>query len=162
MEVACVILKDAEGRYFAARRAPGKSNAGAWEFPGGKLEEGESAAACAERELAEEFGMVVRCGEESLRVEAFVSGRSLRLRACPADLIEGARFLKDHDATGWFSLPGLMALSSTAAERALFAALADGGTGASDGAGGARSDHSAWPLDQGPVRACPSASVASR
>lgn len=55
---AAVILRD-DGRFLLAQRPPGKPYAGYWEFPGGKVEEGESARAALCRELHEELGIEV-------------------------------------------------------------------------------------------------------
>jgi 8-oxo-dGTP diphosphatase len=55
--VAAVALVDSDGRVLLAQRPPGKSMAGLWEFPGGKLEPGESAEAALVRELSEELGI---------------------------------------------------------------------------------------------------------
>ncbi|MGF1551962.1 MAG: 8-oxo-dGTP diphosphatase MutT [Paracoccaceae bacterium] len=55
--VAAVALVDVDGRVLLARRPPGKSMAGLWEFPGGKLEEGETPENCLIRELREEIGI---------------------------------------------------------------------------------------------------------
>ncbi|MGT2926676.1 (deoxy)nucleoside triphosphate pyrophosphohydrolase [Streptococcus cuniculipharyngis] len=51
--VAAAILK--EGKYFCAQRPKGKSLADFWEFPGGKLEQGESPKVALVREIKEEF-----------------------------------------------------------------------------------------------------------
>ncbi len=56
--VCCVLLERA-GRVLVARRPPGKHLAGKWEFPGGKLEPGEDAAAALMRELHEELGCAI-------------------------------------------------------------------------------------------------------
>ena len=58
--VAACALVDAEGRVLIAQRPEGKSMAGLWEFPGGKLEAGESPEATLIRELKEELGIDVR------------------------------------------------------------------------------------------------------
>ena len=55
--VAAVALIDADGRVLLAQRPEGKSLAGLWEFPGGKVEPGESPVACLIRELKEELGI---------------------------------------------------------------------------------------------------------
>jgi 8-oxo-dGTP diphosphatase len=55
--VAAVALIDADGRVLLAQRPPGKSLAGLWEFPGGKVEQGESPEAALIRELHEELGI---------------------------------------------------------------------------------------------------------
>lgn len=54
--VAAVIWR--QGRYLAVGRPRGKSHEGFWEFPGGKVEEGESLKEALARELAEELGIV--------------------------------------------------------------------------------------------------------
>jgi len=55
--VAAVALIDRDGRVLLAQRPEGKSMAGLWEFPGGKLEPGETPEACLIRELHEELGI---------------------------------------------------------------------------------------------------------
>jgi 8-oxo-dGTP diphosphatase len=55
--VAAAALIDDEGRILLAQRPPGKPMAGLWEFPGGKLREGETPEAALARELAEELGI---------------------------------------------------------------------------------------------------------
>ena len=55
--VSAVALVDADGRVLLAQRPVGKSMAGLWEFPGGKIEEGESPEQALVRELKEELGI---------------------------------------------------------------------------------------------------------
>ncbi|MEK9899244.1 MAG: (deoxy)nucleoside triphosphate pyrophosphohydrolase [Rhodospirillaceae bacterium] len=55
--VSAVVLIDADDRVLLARRPEGKPMAGLWEFPGGKLQEGETPEAALIRELAEELGI---------------------------------------------------------------------------------------------------------
>ena len=61
--VAAMALVDTDGRVLLAQRPPGKSMAGMWEFPGGKIESGETPEACIQREMKEELGVVLcdRC-----------------------------------------------------------------------------------------------------
>ena len=58
--VAACALVDADGRVLLAQRPAGKSMAGLWEFPGGKIESGEKPEDSLIRELNEELGIVVK------------------------------------------------------------------------------------------------------
>jgi 8-oxo-dGTP diphosphatase len=57
--VACALI-DADGRILLAQRPEGKTLAGLWEFPGGKVEPGETPEECLIRELEEELGITTR------------------------------------------------------------------------------------------------------
>ena len=58
--VVAAALVDSDGRVLIAQRPEGKSLAGQWEFPGGKVEEGETPEIALIRELQEELGIVVK------------------------------------------------------------------------------------------------------
>ncbi len=57
--VAACALVDVDGRVLLARRPPGRSMAGLWEFPGGKVEEGERPEQALIREMSEELGITI-------------------------------------------------------------------------------------------------------
>src|SRR3546814_16391322 len=69
IEVAAGCLVDADGRVLIAQRPVGKIAAGQWEFPGGKIETGESAHDALVRELREEIGIEVRDARPLIRSE---------------------------------------------------------------------------------------------
>ncbi|HEX6103863.1 MAG TPA: 8-oxo-dGTP diphosphatase MutT [Alphaproteobacteria bacterium] len=71
--VAAVALIDADGRVLLARRPQGKSMAGLWEFPGGKVHDGEAPEGALIRELKEELG--VDTAESCLAPFTFASHR---------------------------------------------------------------------------------------
>jgi len=60
VEVVAAVIVRGDGRYLLAQRPAGKVYAGYWEFPGGKIEPGESAPAALARELLEELGIEVK------------------------------------------------------------------------------------------------------
>lgn len=68
--VACALF-DVDGRILMSQRPEGKSHAGLWEFPGGKIEDGESPEQALQRELWEELG-VEPC-ERCFQAFSFVS-----------------------------------------------------------------------------------------
>jgi 8-oxo-dGTP diphosphatase len=72
--VVAAAMIDRDGRVLLQRRPPGKAMAGLWEFPGGKLERGETPEASLTRELAEELGITVAA--EAVRPCSFATGRA--------------------------------------------------------------------------------------
>ena len=73
------VITDKRGRVLLARRGPGRELAGLWEFPGGKVEPGESPEAALARELAEELGIQVEVGAPVMVVAHRTPSRLLRL-----------------------------------------------------------------------------------
>ena len=77
--VAALIVHD--GRVLVARRAEGKSNPGLWEFPGGKVEAGETHATALAREIKEELGVDVKVGSHLASNEHAYPFATVRLHA---------------------------------------------------------------------------------
>ena len=73
MTVVAAALIDGEGRILLQQRAPGRAMAGLWEFPGGKVEEGELPEAALARELEEELGIGIE--PEDFSPACFASAR---------------------------------------------------------------------------------------
>lgn len=114
--VGVAVIRD--GRVLAALR-PGQ--AGGWEFPGGKVEPGETDQAAAARELREELGLDVRIGA-SLGLEQPVGDRYL-LRVYVGELVGGEPVLHEHTATRWISAAELGDVAWLAADRPFLAPL---------------------------------------
>ena len=103
IDVTAAIMVKA-GEVLAARRKPGVHLAGYWEFPGGKLEDGEIPEACLARELYEEFGITTRVGA-FLGESCFDYGTKIvRLLAYQVEHIAGDFELVAHDELRWLSL----------------------------------------------------------
>ncbi|MCD8548552.1 MAG: 8-oxo-dGTP diphosphatase MutT [Aeromonadaceae bacterium] len=67
--VAVGVIRDAAGRVCICQRQAGQHQAGKWEFPGGKVEAGESLPQALARELQEEIGIAVAACEPLLAIE---------------------------------------------------------------------------------------------
>jgi 8-oxo-dGTP diphosphatase len=74
LEVVAAII-ERESRILICQRAPGKSHPLKWEFPGGKVEPGETTAQALSRELEEELGISGATGEEITRYEFRYPGK---------------------------------------------------------------------------------------
>jgi 8-oxo-dGTP diphosphatase len=68
IHVVAAALYDSQGRVLITERPPGKHLSGRWEFPGGKINTGETERQALTRELAEELGVAMRCGRPLLHV----------------------------------------------------------------------------------------------
>lgn len=68
-------LIEREGKILVGQRQHGDTHAGKWEFPGGKVERGESPAEALARELREELGIEAVIGEEVIRYEYSYGGK---------------------------------------------------------------------------------------
>jgi 8-oxo-dGTP diphosphatase len=66
---------ECQGRFLICRRKPEQSHALKWEFPGGKMESGETPEQALARELEEELGILGAAGEEITRYEHTYPGR---------------------------------------------------------------------------------------
>lgn len=101
IQVAAAIIHNEEGQILIARRRQGKSQAGLWEFPGGKIEQDESVAECLQRELQEEMGIMI-LPYESFGMNEYNYGElTIQLIACKARYQGGVIDLVDHDEYRW-------------------------------------------------------------
>ena len=80
IDVVAAVVQQTDGRFLLAQRPPGKVYAGYWEFPGGKIEVGETSAAALAREMHEELGIVVDSAYPWLVREYDYSHAHVRLR----------------------------------------------------------------------------------
>jgi 8-oxo-dGTP diphosphatase len=117
--VGAAIIRD--GAVLAARRTAPADAAGRWEFPGGKVEPGESAEVALVREIAEELGC-------RMEVTGWLPGTALigaayELRVACGVLTEGEPTPAEHDLIRWVSAEELDALDWLDPDRPFLAAL---------------------------------------
>ena len=109
------------GRVLAARRSAPAALAGGWEFPGGKVEPGESPAAALARECREELGVQIAVGE-LLGTADVAPGIVLHVHV--AELIAGEpQPLQDHDELRWLAADELDDVPWLPADRPVLAAV---------------------------------------
>lgn len=99
--VAAVIKKD--NKFLIARRAKGKHLAGLWEYPGGKVELGESDETSLARELGEEFGISVKVKQYLTSSFFRYEKVNINLKAYLVEHIAGDFVLIDHDSIEWIT-----------------------------------------------------------
>ncbi|HBO4813837.1 TPA: (deoxy)nucleoside triphosphate pyrophosphohydrolase [Pseudomonas aeruginosa] len=95
---AVIYLND---KVLITRRAPGEKLAGIWEFPGGKLEAGETPQTCIVRELREELGVESVAGEILTTSLYTYPGGAVELIAVVVSLRSTALKLQVHDLAKW-------------------------------------------------------------
>ena len=117
--VGAAVVRD--GRVLASRRTGPAHLAGMWEFPGGKVEDGESDEQALVRELTEELGVAVAVGER-VGPELDLSGTAV-MRVYLATLVSGEPQLNDHDEHRWLSADELYDVPWIPADAPALAAL---------------------------------------
>jgi 8-oxo-dGTP diphosphatase len=125
--VSAVALIDPDGRVLLAQRPDGKSMAGLWEFPGGKIEPGETPEAALIRELQEELG--IETWQSCLAPLAFASHSYddfhllMPLFACRK--WQGTPVSKENQALKWVRPPDMQKYPMPPADLPLIAMLRD-------------------------------------
>ena len=105
VDVAVGVLIDPHGDFLLTSRPEGKVYAGYWEFPGGKLEAGESVEAALRRELLEELGIAIGA-VQPWRVELVDYPHArVRLHFCKVHEWSGAFEMREQQQMAWQRLP---------------------------------------------------------
>jgi len=87
--VVAALIETAPGRYLVQQRLPGRSRALLWEYPGGKVEPGESDAQALVREAREELGVRLEVGEERFAVRHAYQDLTVDLHLYDARIVDG-------------------------------------------------------------------------
>lgn len=111
LEVVCGIMRNSSGQILACRRGLDRHLGGLWEFPGGKVDAGETPEAALARELLEELGITVQVGKALSSVVEWTDGAvSIRLRGYFCEILKGNPHAHEHEEIRWcelFELPKL-------------------------------------------------------
>ena len=101
MQKVTAALLERDGKILLARRKAGKHMGNRWEFPGGKVQAGESPEQALGRELAEELGIETRIGSY-LGSARFTDGSvDLEILLYRAEHLSGTLTLREHEAIAW-------------------------------------------------------------
>ena len=123
IHVMAAVITDARGRILLARRTEGRDLAGRWEFPGGKLEPGETAEDALVRELREELGIEARVGEHLISVPQQYPDKRLCLEVRHLTGWEGTPRGHEGQALAWVAPDKLTRYDMPPADRPVVAAL---------------------------------------
>ena len=105
VDVAVGVLIDAAGKFLLTSRPEGKVYAGYWEFPGGKLEAGETVEQALRRELHEELGIEIGAVEPwKIELMDYPHAR-VRLHFCKVFAWTGEFQMRERQTMAWQGLP---------------------------------------------------------
>lgn len=113
--VAAVIEKD--DKIFCAQRNLTKSMGGKWEFPGGKIEVGETNEEALVREISEEFDSEIKVNEYIMTVEHDYPTFHITMHAYLCTLVNGELTLKEHNDSTWLTRDKLLTLDFADADK---------------------------------------------
>lgn len=105
VEVAVGVLLQADGQFLLTSRPPGKVYAGHWEFPGGKLEAGESVEQALRRELQEELGITIGSVQAWKTQMVDYPHALVHLHFCKVQAWQGELQMREGQSHAWQSLP---------------------------------------------------------
>ena len=117
------VIRDALGRVLVAQRPAGKHLAGGWEFPGGKLDHGETRIAALRRELDEELGIAVEAAHPLIRIRHDYPERQVLLDVWAVTGYQGAPQGRDGQNLRWCDVAALASAELLPADRPVITAL---------------------------------------
>jgi len=116
IKVAAALIEK-QGRVLIARRKTGDPSAGRWEFPGGKIEEGETPEEGLCREILEELDVEIEVGAFLCAFPFGTPPRPMELRVYRTRIVSGTVRCSDHDQARWVEPADLSAFDLTEPDR---------------------------------------------
>jgi mutator protein MutT len=114
------------GQVLCAQRGPQQDQPGLWEFPGGKVEAGETDAEALARELMEELGVAVKVGVLLATSVHRLPSAEIALLGYRCQMIAGDLTKREHADLRWVDIPALSDLKWAPADLPLVAAILSG------------------------------------
>ena len=105
VEVAVGVLIKADGSFLLTSRPLGKAYCGYWEFPGGKIESGETVHDALRRELNEELGIIIESAQAWKEAVVDYPHALVRLSFCKVFRWSGDLQMREGQAFSWQTLP---------------------------------------------------------
>ena len=99
--IGAAVIWSEKGQILIDRRPLGGEMGGLWEFPGGKIEPGESIEECIKREIKEELGMVIAVGEHLITIDHTYSNLRITLTAHHCQHLSGEPQTIECDEIRW-------------------------------------------------------------
>ena len=103
VEVVAAVFKDQEGRYYCARRKDEGPLAVKWEFPGGKIEAGETHQEALKREIQEELNTDINVNDFIMTVNHQYEHFHLTMHAYHATILNGSLTQNEHTGAKWLN-----------------------------------------------------------
>jgi 8-oxo-dGTP diphosphatase len=129
IRVVAALIETGPGRFLVQQRLPGKSRGLLWEFPGGKVEPGETDAEALVREAREELGVVLEVGEERFQVRHAYEDLTVELHLYTARIRQGTPAPLGAHALRAATPEEMLAMPFCEADLPLLRSLASGGPG---------------------------------
>ena len=124
IEVVAAVISDAQGRILATQRGYGNMKDG-WEFPGGKIEPGETPQQALRREIAEELAVTIEVNNFLTTVEWDYPTFHLTMHCYWCQVVEGEIALLEHEAARWLMPHELDRVDWLPADRQVVRAIAN-------------------------------------
>lgn len=123
IDVACAILKNKNEEILVVQRAENMSHPLQWEFPGGKIEKGESTWEALQREIMEELSVEIKNPRALNPVSWSYGSKKIVLHAIICDLSTGEILLSEHKAYQWLRSEQMNELALLDADREILKLL---------------------------------------
>jgi 8-oxo-dGTP diphosphatase len=138
--IGVAVIWNDQKQILIDRRRPEGAMGGLWEFPGGKIEPGETIQECIQREISEELGIVIEVGEHLITIDHSYINLRVTLTVHHCRHVTGIPQPLESDEIRWVTLEELEQFTFPKANNQIIAALKGIGSRGDKRAGGARKE----------------------